>query len=64
MPEMSERPVYLGDAVYAEYDGYHVRLFTSDGQQELNVIFIEYSVWRNLEAFVGQIWKPLGSVTE
>lgn len=34
-------PRYLGDAVYAEYDGYHIWLYTSDGVRQRDRIALE-----------------------
>lgn len=39
---------YLGDAVYADFDGYHIWLRTSDGISITNEIGLEPTV---LEAF-------------
>lgn len=52
---MSARPgeVYLGDAVYASFDGYRVKLRTGDGRE--NVVYLEPEVLDMLAAFVQQI---------
>ena len=39
---------YLGDAVYADWDGYHVILTTSDGVYESNRILLEDTVMEQL----------------
>lgn len=39
---------YLGDGVYAEYDGYHIVLKTSDGITTKNTIFLDDSVFNAL----------------
>ena len=41
---MYERKTYLGDAVYASYDGYMIKLTTEDGagaDPTTNVIYLE-----------------------
>lgn len=43
---------YLGDGVYARYDGWHVRLWTSDGIQETNVVYLDPHVLAALAAHV------------
>lgn len=35
---------YLGDGVYAEWDGYHFILYTFDGYQRRDVIYLDDSV--------------------
>lgn len=40
--------VYLGDSVYAQYDGYHILLTTENGLGASNEIFIEPNVLKAL----------------
>lgn len=51
---MSEtRSVYLGDAVYAKIDADGIlKLWTSDGYGQNNIIFLEPATWDNLMTFV------------
>jgi hypothetical protein len=42
--ELSKK-VYMGDAVYASFDGFHVVLTTSNGITDTNTIAIEPAVW-------------------
>ena len=44
---------YLGDSVYAEYDGYSIRLYTSNGIMECSEIYLEPEVADALVRF----WK-------
>ncbi len=44
--------VYLGDAVYAEYDGYHLKLTTEDGFSSTNTIYLEPEVLHALEVYI------------
>lgn len=46
---------YLGDAVYASYDGYQIRLRTGDGNNQ--VIYMEPAVLTSLFGFWGEIRK-------
>lgn len=52
---MSDKKVYLGDAVYAHYDGYHVVLTTEDGIVVSNTIYLEPSVIEALRLFVASV---------
>lgn len=42
---------YLGDSVYAEYDGYMIRLTTENGYGPSNEIFLEPEVFYELVRF-------------
>ena len=48
---------YLGDGVYADYDGYHVVLTTEDGISTTNKICLDPNV---MEALVDYIKKLNG----
>jgi hypothetical protein len=37
-------PVYLGDGLYAEFDGWQIRLFAHNGLNCTNVVFLEPDV--------------------
>jgi len=39
---------YLGDSVYASFDGYSIRLSTSNGYVEDNIIFLDPQVFQAL----------------
>lgn len=58
---MNETKVYLGDSVYAQYDGYHVILTTENGlpNDPSNRIALEPEVLRNLEMY----WEHVKSGT-
>lgn len=51
---MSSNQVYLGDSVYAEYDGYHVILTTRNGlpSDPSNRIAFEPQVLKGLNVYV------------
>jgi hypothetical protein len=47
---------YLGDGLYAEFDGYHIWLISSDGASDLQRVALEpdvYNALRNYARFVG-----------
>lgn len=44
---------YLGDAVYASYDGYHIKLRTGDYNNQ--VIYLEPSVYEALVCYVEKL---------
>lgn len=46
---------YLGDSVYAEYNGFSIRLSTETSLGSTNVIFLEPDVLLNLIKFVRQL---------
>jgi hypothetical protein len=46
---------YLGDGVYADYDGHHIILTTEDGVVATNLIYLEPAVLNALQMFKGRI---------
>ena len=49
---MSKDRIYLGDAVYAWFDGYYVWLVTNNGIRDYNVIALEPPVLENFQLFL------------
>jgi hypothetical protein len=47
-------PTYLGDGVYASFDGYHIWLKTGDGHDQQ--IALEPSVYFSLRRYAQSIW--------
>jgi len=47
-----DKKMYLGDGVYASYDGYHIVLTTEDGISVQNRICLEPDVYNKLGSFV------------
>ncbi len=43
---------YIGDGVYVSFDGFGVVLTTEDGYQTTNTIYLDPSVWVDLESYV------------
>jgi hypothetical protein len=46
---------YLGDGVYACYDGFHIVLTTEDGRQITNSICLEPNVYESLVLYVATL---------
>ncbi len=53
----SKNNLYLGDAVYADYDGYHVVITTSDGTYETNRILLNPQVIQQLIDYYERLKK-------
>lgn len=49
------KPEYLGDGVYAEYGGYYIRIFTSDGYAPQNEIYLEPAVIQSLLQYIEKL---------
>lgn len=61
MTDMSPQPprnreVYLGDAVYASFDGYHIQLRTGDGNNQR--IALEPAVLESLFDYARSLKEP------
>lgn len=52
---MKTRKAYIGDGVYAEFDGYHIWLYTSNGVTDSDRIALEPEVLANLNNFAAQL---------
>lgn len=53
------KKVYLGDAVYADFDGYHIILTTENGIRADNRICLEPDVMQALQIYAETIRKAL-----
>lgn len=54
-------PMYLGDGVYVAQDARDgLRLWTSDGIRDTNMIYIDWSVWSMLMMYVKEIEDARG----
>lgn len=47
---MTDKEIYLGDAVYVSNDGYQIKLRTGDGNNQ--IIYLEPEVWLALVKYV------------
>lgn len=52
---MSEYATYLGDSVYAKFDGFAIVLTTNNGYGPSNTIVLEPEVMRALDRFVKRL---------
>ena len=52
---MPEDKRYLGDAVYARFDGFGIELTTEDGIRATNTIYMEPAIVLALEQFVQEL---------
>ena len=52
---------YLGDAVYVDFDGWHIVLTTEDGISTTNEIFLEPEVIVALQQYLVELKKELAS---
>lgn len=48
---------YLGDGLYASFDGYMVRLYASNGMQVTNEVWLEPEVLESFKIFMKKIEK-------
>jgi len=46
---------YLGDGAYVEYDGFQVRLYTSNGIEVTNEVYLEPAVLSHFLAWIAKL---------
>lgn len=51
---------YIGDGVYADFDGYAIVLTTEDGISVQNTVVLEPQVWRSLVEYVERLTPNAG----
>jgi hypothetical protein len=61
---MANEPTYLGDGVYATFDGYQVKLFLHNGVHEYNPIYLEPAVIKAFERYVADLIAKLKAEDE
>lgn len=54
-PQPSGPREYLGDGLYAEFDGWQIRLFAHNGISHTNEVFLEPSVLTAFERYVANL---------
>ncbi len=59
---MSNFKDYLGDSVYADFDGYHIVLTTENGYGPSNTIALEPPVLRALDAYRATLNSRLAAI--
>lgn len=50
--------LYLGDGVYANFDGYYLVLTTEDGKHTSNTIYLEPTVIEALKHYIDALRQP------
>lgn len=55
MPVDPSKKIYLGDSVYAQFDGWYVTLTTDNGFGATNTIHLEPAVLRALGLYVREL---------
>lgn len=56
---MQTEPTYLGDGVYANFDGMHVVIGTGGaGEYLFNTIFLDQTVWQALVDYGRKVFAP------
>lgn len=46
---------YIGDGVYADFDGYQITLTAENGIQATDTIYLEPHIWVRLQKYVEQL---------
>lgn len=54
---------YIGDGVYADFDGYHIVLTTEGGGNMSNRIYLDPQVLQGLDAYRERVLKALSAPT-
>lgn len=57
---MKGKPIYLGDGLYASYDGYQIRLYTERGIDNVHEVFLDGHTLAAFEKFVEAIRARMG----
>lgn len=52
---------YLGDGLYAKYDGWQIELYVSNGVSETNRVYLEPSVLQAFQAWVKRLDSKAGA---
>jgi hypothetical protein len=60
---MNDKPqfprVYLGDGLYASFDGYQIALAASDGVADVDTVYLEPAVLAAFERYVANLRASL-----
>jgi hypothetical protein len=54
---MYEDDVYLGDGLYAHFDGYQIELYASDGICKTDRVYLEPAVFKTFLLYVESLKK-------
>jgi hypothetical protein len=53
---MTDDETYLGDAVYADNDGYMIRLVANKGGPNEQIVWLEPNVYGRLVEYARRVW--------
>jgi hypothetical protein len=53
--QLPQPPVYLGDGLYASFDGWQIRLYADNGLGTTNEVFLEPSVLADFLRYVEKL---------
>ena len=48
---------YLGDGLYAKFDGYHIVLMANDTEDPSDTVYLEYDVYLALKKFASVVFR-------
>jgi hypothetical protein len=54
-----ENPTYLGDGLYASFDGFQIELYAWNGIEKTNQVFLEPVVLKVFEQWVQDLRKEI-----
>lgn len=60
-PPSSPYKSYLGDAVYADWDGMHIVLTVENGRHVTQRVCLDHEVWHNLQLFYKRLEQQLAA---
>ena len=49
--------VYLGDGLYAKFDGYQIVLLANDPKNPTDEVYLEHDVYNKLVKYANSIWN-------
>lgn len=56
--------LYLGDSVYADFDGYHIVVTTENWYGPTNTVFLEFAAFMNLIKYGEKMFNLKGNKNE
>lgn len=59
-----QKKIYLGDSVYAEFDGLYISIFTDNGLGAKNLIMLESAVFQELIKYGEKAWPGIVKFTQ
>lgn len=56
-----ERKQYLGDGLYADFDGYQIELYASNGERKTNSVYLEPGVLASFLIYIENLKKAMNA---